>query len=155
MFSLVSWYNFNKDSILGSHGDPKHSLQRDLCSIYEDDIIVISHNNRTHLCVGGPHKRELPQYFNQSYFSLQQSKPHTNAVSRTMSKWHVTQLWTLGLLLRGEPTEVTSVSCPIDKYFTEPFRDELVRLLPILWVLLQVCNRNHASQLLLLGLSDH
>ena len=32
-FSLLSWYNLNKDSILGSHGDPKHSLQRDLCSI--------------------------------------------------------------------------------------------------------------------------
>ncbi len=62
-----------------------------------------------------------------------------------MSEWHVTQLWTLGLLLRGEPTEVTLVSCSIDKYFTEPFRDELVRFLPILWILLQACNRNYHS----------
>ncbi len=34
------------------------------------------------------------------------------------------------------------MSYPIDKHVIEPFRDELVRFLPILWVLVQVCNRN-------------
>ncbi len=82
-----------------------NTVSRGTCSACKDDIIVTSHNNWTHLCVGGPHKRELPQHFNQSQFSLKHSKPHTNAVSRAMSEWHVTQLWALGLPLRGEPTE--------------------------------------------------
>ncbi len=30
IFSSLSRYNFNEDSILGSHGDPKHSLQGNL-----------------------------------------------------------------------------------------------------------------------------
>ena len=56
-----------------------------------------------HTSVSGAHKLLSPQNCNEGHFYLQQCKPHSNTVTRTPTKWDVSQRVTLCLLFWAEP----------------------------------------------------
>ena len=58
-----------------------------------------------HLCVRRPDHSEVPEDLDQGHLGLQQGKTHTNAVTRTHSKWHEAEWVPLGLLLSSEPAQ--------------------------------------------------
>ncbi len=66
------------------------------------------YSTATHLCVWCLYEREPPEQVDESQFSLQHCKPHTNTVPWPVTKWDITQWRALGLLLRGKPVYVCS-----------------------------------------------
>ena len=51
-----------------------------------------------YLCVWCLDKGVPLKQLHESYLNHQQSKPHPNTVTRSKTKWHVTELWSLGFL---------------------------------------------------------
>ena len=64
-----------------------------------------------HLCLWSQHNPELADNLNEGHLCLQQSKPHSNAVSWTIPKRHVSTRMTLGLFLRSEPKIYVEILC--------------------------------------------
>ena len=58
-----------------------------------------------YLSIWCPDKGVPLEQLYEGYLSLQQSKPHPNAVARTKTKWHVSKLRPLGSLLWSKPTK--------------------------------------------------
>ena len=56
----------------------------------------------SHLCLWSQHNLEFADNLNECHLCLQQSKSHSNTVSLTIAKGHVSTRMTLGLLLRSE-----------------------------------------------------
>lgn len=61
-------------------------------------ILIIIVN--THLCVCCSHKCILLEYFYEGNLCCQQSKSHSNTAARPKTKGYVTELGSLGSLLR-------------------------------------------------------
>ena len=69
----------------------------------ETETCICCHSQSPHLCLWSQHNPELADNLNEGHLCLQQSKPHSNAVSWTIPKGHVSTRMTLGLLFRREP----------------------------------------------------
>ena len=71
--------------------------------------VLVSEEGRlacmSHLCLWSQHNLELADNLNECHLCLQQSKSHSNAVSWTIAKGHVSTRMTLSLLLGREPLE--------------------------------------------------
>ena len=69
----------------------------------ETETCICCHSQSPHLCLWSQHNPELADNLNEGHLCLQQSKSHSNAVSWTIPKGHVSTRMTLGLLFRSEP----------------------------------------------------
>ena len=72
--------------------------------------------NVIYLSVWCPDKGVLLEQLYQSHLSLQQSKPHPNAVAWAETKWNVSKLWPLGSLLWGKPIQKKELSSMVYSY---------------------------------------
>ena len=101
LWTRIRCWRFNWDRITIESG---LGCTRERCNPdYSGQVNTAFIMRLIHLCLWSQHNPELADNLNEGHLCLQQGKSHSNAVSWTVPKGHVSTRMTLGLLFRSEP----------------------------------------------------